>query len=442
MSEAAASWRGSRVVVLGLARSGEAAARALLGRGADVTVLDGADDEAVKARARELGARAILGRTDPGDLADAELVVASPGVSPSSVWITAAAANGIPVWSEVELAYRLGVRPAAAVTGTNGKTTTTEMTVAALRAAGVDATAAGNIGHPLVAAEGAAIIAEVSSFQLHSIAQFRTPVAVLLNIAGDHLDWHGSIDAYAADKARIFENQTSEDTAIFHSALSHVASRFAARHVPFDEACVPQGGAGIEDGWIVTPQGRVVEVSRLQVRGRPGRIDATAAAAAACALGADPVRVGEGLAGYSPKPHRVETVAVLGGVTYINDSKATDPHATLAALAELDRVILIAGGRNKALDLGELAVAAPRIRAVVAIGESAAEVEAAFAPTGIQTERAATMREAVERAHATARAGDTVLLSPACASFDMFAGYEARGEAFRAAVAALGGERE
>ncbi|MFA5889627.1 MAG: UDP-N-acetylmuramoyl-L-alanine--D-glutamate ligase [Actinomycetota bacterium] len=435
------SWRGARVVVLGLARSGEAAARALLARGADVTVLDASDSEIVRARARGLDARSVLGRTNPEDLDGAELVVASPGIAPSSAWMTAAASNAIPVWSEVELAYRLGVRPLVAITGTNGKTTTTEMTVAALLACGVSATAAGNIGHPLVSADGPAIVAEVSSFQLHSIVEFRAPVAVLLNVAADHLDWHGSFEVYAADKARIFEIQTPEDTAVFHSAFSQFASHAAARRVPFDEDAVPAGGAGIQDGWIVVPQGRVVEVSRLQVRGRPGRADATAAAAAACALGMDPERVGEGLAAYRPKPHRTETVAVLDGVTYINDSKATDPHATLAALAELDRVILIAGGRNKALDLGELALAAPRVRAVVAIGESAAEVEAAFASAGVPTERAASMREAVECAHATARAGDTVLLSPACASFDMFVDYEARGEAFRAAVAALGGER-
>ena len=260
---------GKKTVVLGLARSGEAAARALLDAGASVTVLDAADGDQQRERADGIaGARVVLGRTDPADLGDAELVVASPGVPWSSPWI------------EVELAFRLGVRPLVGITGTNGKTTTTEMTVAALRAAGRDAVAAGNVGTPLVSfTPDAEIVAELSSFQLQGIDELRVPVAVLLNVAHDHLDWHGSDEAYRRAKGRIFENQGSEDVAIVHDdPVCRALATGKAGQVLFADDQRPHGGAGVEDGWIVVPEGRVVEASRLRARGRPNRSDAIARA--------------------------------------------------------------------------------------------------------------------------------------------------------------------
>lgn len=436
-------WRAAHAVVLGLARSGEAAARALIARGATVTVLDEFGGETQRARARALtGARILLGPADPDDVTGADVVIASPGVPPSSPWLRACDAAGIPVWSEVELAYRMGITPAAGITGTNGKTTTVEMTVAALTAAGIPARAAGNIGAPLVSAtEDVMVIAELSSFQLQGIHAFRTPVAALLNVAPDHLNWHGSFDAYVDAKTRIFENQREDDIAIFHADASARVAGARARRVPFSELALPEGGAGVEDGWIVVPQGRVIPVARLRARGRPNLADAIAAAACACALGAEPAAAGEGLASYEPRPHRVEEIDTVRGVLYINDSKATDPHATLAALEDLDRVVLIAGGQNKDLDMSDLVTAAPKLRGVIAIGASAHEIETAFAPTGIPVVIAISMDDAVERAASCATAGDTVLLSPACASWDMFANYEARGDAFRAAVRRLQGEQ-
>ena len=433
---------GRSVVVLGLARSGAAAARALLDDGARVTVLDGENDAQQKEHAAGLnGARILLGRTDPGDLDGADIVVSSPGVPWRSPWIEGALARSIPVWSEVELAYRLGVRPLVGITGTNGKTTTTEMTVAALRAAGRDAVAAGNVGRALVGADtSAAVVAELSSFQLQGIDTFRVPVAVLLNVAHDHIDWHGSHEAYARAKARIFENQTADDVAIVHddpTCRSLLGGR--ARTIFFADDRRPEDGAGVEDGWIVVPQGRVVEISRLRTSGRPNRADAVAAAAAACALGVDPREVGEALSTFEPRPHRIERVAIVDGVTYVNDSKATDPHATLAALEGMGNVVLIAGGRNKGIDLSELAQGASHLRAVVAIGESAADIVAAFSHTGVPVEKAGSMEEAVTRASELARPDGTVLLSPACASFDMYRNYEARGDAFRAAVQRIEG---
>jgi UDP-N-acetylmuramoylalanine--D-glutamate ligase len=434
------SFSGSTVVVLGLARSGEAAARALMDAGARVVVADETDGPVQRERAARLGgARVALGRVNEEDFAGASLVVASPGIPPHSALWKAAEASGAPVWSEIELAYRLGVRPAAAITGTNGKTTATEMTVAALTAAGNDAAAAGNIGAPLVDARAATIVAEVSSFQLHAIEEFRAHVAVLMNVAADHLDWHGSFEAYVEDKRRIFDNQTAEDVAIVHASCARL-HRGASRPVVFDEGARPAGGAGVEDGWIVVPQGRVCEVGRLRARGRTVRADAVAAAAAACELGAEPRAAGEGLASYELKPHRIEHVADAGGVAYVNDSKATDPHATLAALEDFDDVVLIAGGRNKGLDLSELRAGAPKLRAVIAIGEASAEIADAFAGA-VDVERADSVEDAVARAARIARPGDTVLLSPACSSWDMFANYQERGDAFRAAVEVLKGAK-
>jgi UDP-N-acetylmuramoylalanine--D-glutamate ligase len=418
-------WLPRRALVVGLARSGRAAVSALERRGVEVVAVD-----------------RTLGNDGPEAVDDVDLLVKSPGVPGEAPVVAAARERGVPVWSEVELGYRLlGGAPFYGVTGTNGKTTTTEMTVAALRAAGRDAIAAGNVGTPLVTfAPGAEIVAELSSFQLQGIEDFRVPVAVLLNIAHDHLDWHGSDEAYRNAKARVFENQREADVAIVHDdpACRSIANG-AATQILFADDELPSGGAGIQDGWIVVPQGRVVETSRLRARGRPNRSDAIAAAAAACALGADPKTVGEALAAFEPRPHRIEQIAVIDGVTYINDSKATDPHATLAALEGMTGVVLIAGGRNKGIDLSELAVGAAHLRAVVAIGETAAEIDAAFGPTGVPVEKAGSIEEAVARARELATAGDTVLLSPACASFDMFRNYEERGDAFRAAVRRIDG---
>lgn len=438
------SFAGKRVVVLGLARSGEAATRALLDLGARVRVLDAADTPAHRERAaRVAAAEVILGRTDAEDI-EGDLIVASPGIAWTSPWIKAAEAGSIRVWSEIELAYALGARPVIGITGTNGKTTATEMATACLREAGRDPIAAGNIGTPLVdVVNHACVVAELSSFQLQGIEAFRVPVAVLLNIANDHLDLHGTFDAYARAKGRIFENQTPDDAAIVHDdATCRGVASTRGHLVAFDEDTLPDGGAGIDDGWIVVPQGRVMPVADLPAQHRPMRADAIAAAAAACAAGAPPDACARALRAYRPAPHRVEVIAEIDAVTYINDSKATDPHATLAALEGLQDVVLIAGGRNKGLDLGELTGAAARLRAVVSIGEAAAEIEEAFSATGVHVERARDMEEAVERARGLARAGGVVLLSPACASFDMFDGYAARGDAFRAAVERIrGGSR-
>jgi len=438
--------RGDRVLVLGLGISGEAAASHLLRLGATVEVIDDADDPLLRERAASLkGARVVLGSSvAAGEMAGhVDLVVASPGVPERAPALVAARAAGVPIWSEVELAFRIARAPIVGVTGTNGKTTTTRMLASALAASDVRTTAAGNIGRPLLDAvveDHDVVVAELSSFQLRHTVAFRAPIGVLLNVAPDHLDWHGTFDEYLAAKARLFSNQRAGDTAIHHDdeMCAGAAASSPGLKLAFAAATVPTGGAGVDEaGWIAVPEGRIVETAHLRTRGVPGIANAVAAAAAACAFGANATRVGTALAAFEPLPHRMELVAEVEGVSYVNDSKATNPHAVAAALDGLDGVVLIAGGRNKGLDLRPLARSAQYVREVVAIGESAAEIEAAFASSGVPVERAVTMDDAVARAASGAEPGDTVLLSPGCASFDMFADYKARGEAFRAAVKRL-----
>ncbi|HVL90300.1 MAG TPA: UDP-N-acetylmuramoyl-L-alanine--D-glutamate ligase [Actinomycetota bacterium] len=423
---------GDRVLVGGLGISGLAAAAALIELGATVIVTDdGAGAEVPGA------ARAVFGGMDPALIEDTDLLVVAPGVPPRAPLTAAARDAGVPVWSEIELGYRMTDSPVIGVTGTNGKTTTTEMIAAAL--AGDGAIAAGNIGTTLteVALQGAGVIVcELSSFQLEHVVSFRPRIAVLLNIAEDHIDWHGSFDAYAAAKARIFANQTAGDTAIVHddpACLPLAAGPM--RVVPFAATRLPEGGAGVEDGIVVASERLRFPVSSLQVEGTGMIADAVAAAAAADAFGADPAAVARALAAFLPARHRTAIVATIGGVVYVNDSKATNPHATLAALEGRSGVVLIAGGRNKGMDLSVLARASG-LAGVVAIGESAGEVEAAFADSSIPVARAASMREAVGRATAMAPAGGTVILSPACASFDWYGGYAERGDDFERIVLA------
>jgi UDP-N-acetylmuramoylalanine--D-glutamate ligase len=447
---AALPGRGVRVLVLGLGLSGEAAARHLLRLGADVTITDAGDDAVLRERGSALeGARILLGDADGTAAADAagsaDLVVASPGVPERDPALTEARRAGVPVWSEVELAYRLAKAPILGVTGTNGKTTATGMIAGALTAAGFRATAAGNIGRPLTDAaveDHDVIVAELSSFQLRNIVTFRSPVGVVLNVAEDHLDWHGDFESYLAAKARLFENQQPGDVAIHHDdpEAARAAAHSAGRRVAYSGVSVPDGGAGIDgEGFIVVPEGRVVGADSLKARGAPALLNAIASAAAACAFGAPPEVVGKALAAFEPLPHRMELVAEVNGVAFVNDSKATNPHAVVAALEGLERVVLIAGGRNKGVDLRPMAAGARRVHAVVAVGESAPEIERAFAAeaAAVRVERATTMDDAVARAASVAAAGDTVLLSPGCASFDMFTDYKARGEAFRSAVKRL-----
>jgi UDP-N-acetylmuramoylalanine--D-glutamate ligase len=283
------------------------------------------------------------------------------------------------------------------------------------------------------------VVAEVSSFQLRFTERFRPRVAVLLNAAPDHLDWHPDFDSYVAAKARIMANQAGDDLLVFNADDGPVADAAAAapaRSVGFSLTAAT--GYRVQEGRLVGPDGAAfASVDSLALRRPHDLANALAAAAAALDLGAPAPAVVSALASFEGLPHRVTPVGQSGGVSFVDDSKATNPHATLAALAGFDSVVLVAGGRNKGLDLGVLAREAERIRAVVAIGEAAGEVAKAFA--GVRpVRRAGSMAEAVATAAELARPGDTVLLSPACASFDWYSGYAARGDDFAACVRSLG----
>ncbi len=439
---------GRRVVILGLGISGRAAARASLRLGATVEVRDAAERAALEKPAAELEALGASVHTGglSGDVGPGDLVVVSPGIPPRDPAVLQARAAGAEVIGELELGARLARCDLLAVTGTNGKTTTTALLAAMLARAAIPCAAAGNIGLPLVEAvvsvppEGA-IAVEASSFQLASTESFHPRVAVLLNIAEDHTDWHGSTRAYVAAKARITANQDSSDVLVANAddaRVMEVACRSRARVVPFSATRPLPAGASVRSGAIVIDGIELLGVDELPLPGLAGVEDTLAAAAAALSYGVAPAAVTDAIRAFAPEPHRLQHVARIAGVDYIDDSKATNPHATLAALRGLDDVVLIAGGRSKGIDLSALAAGVPPVRCIVALGEAAAQLEAELGGV-VEVVRVASMEDAVAQAAARARPGGSVLLSPACASLDMYGSYAQRGEHFARCVRALGG---
>ncbi len=434
---------GKRVLVVGLGASGLAAARALLALDAKVRVTESTDGDNVRARAdalRSEGAEVETGGHEL-ELIGADLAVLSPGIPPTAAVVRALEREGVKTISEVELAFRLSHCDFLAVTGTNGKTTTTSLLAAMLGEAGIPSVAAGNIGLPVVDAVGSvpdsgAIALEVSSFQLAAIERFAPRVAVVLNIAEDHTDWHGTTAAYAAAKARIVENQGPDDVFLPNAddpLAMRIADHTSARVVPFSSRTVPNGGLGVANRRVVWRGTDILPVDDIPLVGGPGVEDAVAAAGAALEYGVDPKAVARAISTFRPLAHRLQIVAQDGGVTYIDDSKATNPHATIAAVDGLTEVVLIAGGRSKGMDLSDLERTVPPVRAAVALGEAAEKVVKIFEPL-VTVERALDMRDAVRRAHRLASARGSVLLSPGCASLDMYESYAARGDAFASAV--------
>jgi len=447
-----------RVLVVGLATTGASVVAYARAAGHEVTVLEdrppgpAAAADGYRARAAQAvagGARMVEAPTVEEAAAlgrAADLVVPSPGVRPDHPALVAASAAGVPMRSEIDLAAarlraRAGAPRLVAVTGTNGKTTVTTLVDAMLRAAGITSVAAGNIGRPLLDAAGddvAVVVAEVSSFQLALTTRaFAPDVAVLLNVAEDHLDWHGSVDAYAHAKAQVFAQQGPRALLVVNRddpVADRLASSAPGRVVRFGAGPPGAGDYGVRGGWLVGPAGVVAPVPTSSA---PHDVaNALAAAAAAVDLGAGTAAVARTLAGFGGLAHRVQLVGERAGVKFYDDSKATNPHATASALAGFEHVVLIAGGRNKALDLSGLRAHARHVRAVVAIGEAASEVEAAF--TGAApVVRAGSMRDAVRAAWERAQPDDAVLLSPACASFDWYDSYAARGDDFAREVAQL-----
>jgi len=447
----------SRALVVGLRVAGRAMAGTLLRHRVEVLALDDAGGPEVRAAAADLGIRLLEAPTPAASREAAQWadwVVPSPGVPLSHPALLDVEPER--VVGELDLGAALARAPIVGITGTNGKTTVTTLVVAALRAAGRVALPAGNVGTPLVDAAvdptAEFLVVEASSFQLATARHFRAQVACWLNLAPDHLDWHGSLDAYVAAKTRLLEGQRPGDLAVL--AEEDPIVRAAARATPARVVTfgLERGDYREESGWLVGPSGRLAEVGALARRLPLDVKNALAVFAIADGLGVSPERTAEALVGFSGLPHRVALVARHRGVAFYDDSKATTPDAVLAALAGFPSAVLIAGGRNKGLDLSVLRAAADRLRAVVAYGEAAAEIAAAFvgvrrpapgpahageSPSPLEVVEAESMEEAVALATVRAEPGDAVLLSPACASFDRYRSYAERGDAFQRAVAAL-----
>jgi UDP-N-acetylmuramoylalanine--D-glutamate ligase len=470
------SFEGKRIVVAGAAVSGLSVARVMVERGARVVVVDARDDEPTRtALAPLIGAGAEVRLGDAESPIDADLVVTSPGWRPDQPMLVAAQRGGIEVIGEPELAWRLRpggdsgeAAPWVAITGTNGKTTTVGMVSSILQAAGYRTVAAGNVGLPLIDVvldpdPYDVIAVELSSFQLHWSSELAAQVGVVLNIAEDHLDWHGSMDAYVTAKAAVWRHGGCQP----YNADDPLVSRLVVESVeephPFTVGPPASGGFGVVDGaivdamsgWVVDqePQPerigsaiRLVELADLAVTGPHNVANATAAAAATRVLGlTQPMpwtAVREGLLAFRPGHHRNEIVGQAGGITWVDDSKATNPHAAAASLSAYPSVVWIAGGLLKGADVTPLiAEQADRLRGAVLIGRDRrliAEALARHAPdvpvVTVDTQDTHGMDEAVQAAAELAQPGDTVLLAPAAASMDMFRDYADRGDRFAVAV--------
>jgi UDP-N-acetylmuramoylalanine--D-glutamate ligase len=435
------AFAGERAVVIGFGVSGRAAAEVLRAEGADVWVSEARAEADLDDRPTGGQVRVLAGGHRPDHLDGATMVVASPGVPQVADVIRWALERGLPVVSELELGARLCRVPYVAVTGTNGKTTTIELVAAMLKASGLEARACGNVGYPfsLAARDPSveALAVEASSFQLALHQRFHPRVSVLLNVAPDHLDWHGSFDDYARAKARIFELQGPGDVHVGNRddpRAAEISERAPCPMRWFRSTAPGDDEVGVDGGRVVS---RVHgDLGRPRARTRSFLADAAAAAAASLAFGLDPEPVRAALESFRPLSHRGAVVATIGSIRFVDDSKATNPHAALAAMDGLADGVLIAGGLAKGVDLSPLAAAAPRLAAVVAIGQAAPAVVQVFDGL-VPVRTAASMDEAVAVAFELAPEGGTVLLAPACASQDMFRDYRQRGDRFAEAVRRL-----
>ena len=410
------------VVVLGLARSGEAAALALARHGVSVRAVD-RDVDLDVGRLRAAGVEVTLGADDPALVDGMEVLVKSPGVPSDAPLVEAARERGIAVWSEIELGSRIVPNPLVGVTGTNGKTTTTELLGEIFRAADRPVVVAGNVGQPLTALDGvlgeeAWVVCELSSFQLEDSVTLRPRVAVLLNLTPDHLDRHGTFEAYRDAKLRIFANQTPDDVAVVPSGFGPVPGEAARVEFSADDR-IP---------------------AEPRIPGGHNRENAAAATAAARAAGIPDEAIAEALTTFEGVPHRLELVGEVSGVRFVNDSKATNPEAAERALSAYPpglRIIL--GGSRKGTRFDGLAAAARTscVARAYVIGESADEIAEALAAQGVLFTHSGDLEHAVADAFADAERGDVILLSPACASYDQFANFEERGARFAELVDGL-----
>lgn len=451
-------FRGKRIAVIGMARTGMATAQVLHAQGASVLLSDGADAEKLGARAAEaqsLGVETRFAATPEEALDGVDMVVPSPGVPRNAPVLRAAVERGLPVLSEIEIAYLLSRAPILATTGTNGKTTTTMLLGEMLRAGGRTTFVAGNIAAdavkmPLITAAAQAdekdvIVAEISSFQLEWVERFRPAIGILTNISPDHLDRYDSFAEYAGYKARLFAAQTAADVAVVNAGNTpsrEIGESVRAQRLWFAEDDPMRENAAFVRGnrLVVRWQGNdfpLCTTEELRIPGAHNQENALAAAGAALAFGIAPDAVTDALTTFCGVVHRMEPVAEADGILYINNSMCTNVEAAVRSLEAMDRpVVVIAGGVGKRSEFDALGpVFVRKARHLVLIGRDADALEAAARAAGFTAmSRADSMVSAVAAARAAAQAGDAVMLSPACASFDMFADFEARGEAFRQAV--------
>lgn len=441
------------VLVLGLGRSGVAAARLMAARGARVIGVDNADNEALQTIARSLrvqGVETRLGIQQLGSVA-VDLTVLSPGFPPENRLLREVENAGVPVVSELEIGFRLCPCPVVAITGTNGKTTTTELCAAVLQAGGIAAPSAGNIGRAFcdllsddTTVRPEVVVLEVSSFQLERIERFRPRVSVMLNVTPDHLDRYVSMCEYAAAKERVFENQRPGDVAVVNADcrgdFASLRRPEAPRQVVFSARGRRDGCAMWLDGTrIYSAQGgELLDMAATHLRGPHNAENIMSALAVGETFQVPLEAARRAIAAYRPLPHRCEWVAEIDGVDYVNDSKATNTDAVEKALAGFDRpVVLIAGGKDKGFDFASLNETLRRkAKLAVLIGETREKLAASWSPA-VRCLRAGTLEAAVRLARENATQGDVVLLSPACSSFDMFADYEDRGEQFKQIVRTL-----
>jgi len=437
-----------KTLVYGLGESGVAATKVLLERGEEVLAADAKDDERLRDALAKLGVEGSLG-AGPEVLDGVDRVVTSPGIRPQDPVLRAAEGRSIPVVSEVGLGLELlGPRiRVAAVTGTNGKTTVVDMLHRMLDAAGMPHTVAGNSWRALTgcldeARSAGLLLLEVSSFQLHYLRSPGFEVAALLNARPDHLNWHASFEEYVRDKLRVFEGQGQGDLALV--SAGDPVGRGAASSLCASVLVIGEGDTAVRDGRLFLRGSEMATEGELSFTGAHNLENALFAAAAADRLGASAEGIRAGLLGYRLKPHRMEVVAERAGVLYVDDSKATNPAAVAAALASFERpVVLILGGSEKEADFAEILPHLDRCRAIICQGESGPGILEYLrgAEWGDACRLAVDLGEAVAAAEALARTGDVVLLSPGCASFDQFAGYAERGEAFARLVTDLVGSR-
>ena len=433
-----------KVAVLGAGLSGTAAAHLLKDEGATVTVLDSAEEKTILKTTidgmRARGIEVICGPDAERNSGIYEMVVLSPGIDPASPLAQNFSKQKAEIIGELELGWRSCNLPVIAVTGTNGKTTTTELLAQMLNACGQKTIACGNIGKPLseVAREGReldVLTVEVSSFQLETITSFKPNIAVWLNFAPDHLDRYRSLGEYRAAKLRIFDYQSADDVAIINSAES--LPELKARTVTFS-AYDDRADFRVSEGAIVYRGEPVLRLSETKLRGSHNLENLMATLAVGLSRGLSFAQMVPPLREYEPRPHRLEIVRELGGVTYINDSKATNLHAVEKALLTQTRpVVLVAGGKDKGFEYDTLKpLVRQKVRASILIGEMAQRICRDWSDV-VPCEIAVSIAAAVERAHAVAKSGEVVLFSPGTSSFDMFKSYADRGDQFRALVHAL-----